>query len=635
MNITNGKIQLSLMPDGRFTLSCGSIILKNFRPGVTVNDIAVSAPVKVSEQGESIFLTCNADTLRWTLEIAPCQTQGGSCGIALEMNVELAAPVRSFSLFPFAGGNGQINHLQGSGRAGGRAEAIVFPAAERKFSIFYTAMLSNGEDHLFCAVPLKSEALPEFQGKCGDILSDFSLCFTFLHENRVHASSGKILLLNSDDPFYMMQEYAKMQNSSNRAFPSSPVCGWNSWDYYRWTVTEEDVLANADFIAHDPILSKRIKRIIIDDGWQYCYGEWEANPLFPHGMKYLADELTRMGFEPGLWLAPILAEPQSRIAQKSTDWLAMSEGGQPCLAFECMKRNAFILDPTVPQVQEWISTLFDRYASMGYRYFKLDFLQRVLNARRFHDPATARADLQRRIVKAAAHGVNGRAELLGCNYLFAGGNDFIDQVRIGADIHARWDHISQNAVSVAANWHFNRILWQNDPDFALARTICNRKDPELNQLLPFAVYTNAEDQWSADKDRRLVTMEPQQAEVLLSLILISGGVCNFSDNLPLLAKEELAMLYKVLEAAPGDAGCPLDLFTAEIPSIWYQSSQNEERLLFVNWTDEPVSKAFAPATFGISGQIIRDFWSGEVLSPTTNTLAIAPRSCRLLIFPHN
>jgi hypothetical protein len=73
--------------------------------------------------------------------------------------------------------------------------------------------------------------------------------------------------------FLMLEEYARENSDPRRVF-KDPVCGWNSWDYYTWTVTEDDVLENARFIANDPVLSKHVKRIIIDDGWQHCYGEW-------------------------------------------------------------------------------------------------------------------------------------------------------------------------------------------------------------------------------------------------------------------------------------------------------------------------------------------------------------------------
>ena len=140
------------------------------------------------------------------------------------------------------------------------------------------------------------------------------------------------------------------------------------------TITEQEVLENARFIARDPVLSRYVKRIIVDDGWQYCYGEWEANSLFPSGMESLAGELSSMGFEPGLWIAPSIVEPHARIAQIDSGMLGCGDNGLPCLCYECMRRVGFVLDPTQEKVRKFLFDLFSRYSAMGYRHFKLDFL---------------------------------------------------------------------------------------------------------------------------------------------------------------------------------------------------------------------------------------------------------------------
>ena len=73
----------------------------------------------------------------------------------------------------------------------------------------------------------------------------------------------------SRNGFELMDAYADENCDVKKEF-AAPSAGWNSWDYYRWTITEDEVLKNAEFIAKDPVLSKHVKRIIVDDGWQYC-----------------------------------------------------------------------------------------------------------------------------------------------------------------------------------------------------------------------------------------------------------------------------------------------------------------------------------------------------------------------------
>ena len=176
------------------------------------------------------------------------------------------------------------------------------------------SLTKNGET-LQCSTPFHGGFPALFQGiaHAGGV-RDLRIAFPVEYYGGTEIVFPVVSFRSSSDGFSMLEAYAEENRDEKKNF-DSPSAGWNSWDYYRWTITEEEVLSNAEFIAGDPVLSKHVKRIIVDDGWQYCYGEWEANSFFPSGMKHLAQELTKMGFEPGLWFAPAIAEPHSRIAQ--------------------------------------------------------------------------------------------------------------------------------------------------------------------------------------------------------------------------------------------------------------------------------------------------------------------------------
>ncbi|UKI31960.1 MAG: hypothetical protein L6W00_30460 [Lentisphaeria bacterium] len=148
-----------------------------------------------------------------------------------------------------------------------------------------------------------------------------------------------------------------------------------------------------------------------------------------------------MGFEPGLWVVPSIAEPHARISQYLPDeMMLLGKNGHACLAFSCMRRYGFVLDPTVEKSRNFIRNVFDRYAEMGYRYFKLNFLCSTLCAAQFHDRTVPGTDIVRmnRPV-CGAEGINDRAMLLGCNYPYCAGNRYVSSVRVGADIHSIWE----------------------------------------------------------------------------------------------------------------------------------------------------------------------------------------------------
>jgi hypothetical protein len=418
----------------------------------------------------------------------------------------------------------------------------------------------------------------------------------------------------------------------------NPVKGWNTWDYYRWTITEDEVLENAEFIASDPVLSKHVKRIIVDDGWQYCYGEWDANPLFPSGMKALADRLAGMGFEPGLWIAPTIVEPHSRIAQLHTDMLALGESGYPCLAYECCKRLGFVLDPTREKTRKWLFDLFNRYTEAGYKYFKLDFLWQTLKAPYFYDKTVSRGQITREIMRPIYQAANGKASILGCNFNFEGGSAYVDYVRVSGDIHSKWKSIKTNVPSVASRFWANGKLWWNDPDFALCRGAETSDDPDLEKLRPVLVYVSPDMPESAEaheKNESLVNITYEESKILLSIAILSGGSLNLSDKMTLLNEKGLDLARRTVSAEPGKAALPLDLFASREPSYWLQElNSGGHRVLMVNWDETEREMMLDLNKYNVSYSTCKDFWTDENYPVKGNRIeaALKPHTCRLLNF---
>ncbi len=528
----------------------------------------------------------------------------------------------------------EADHLLGQGMCMGHCTSLLFPLnQERSFTSYYQTMITKDGKTLQIAVPLMEKQCLKMEGSAfGSRIRSFCVNteLSFYEEREIELDPVQLRV--SSNGFGLMTEWADAQPKPEQIPEAVP--GWNSWDYYRWTITEQEVLENARFIARDPVLSRYVKRIIVDDGWQYCYGEWEANSLFPSGMESLAGELSSMGFEPGLWIAPSIVEPHARIAQIDSGMLGCGDNGLPCLCYECMRRVGFVLDPTQEKVRKFLFDLFSRYSAMGYRHFKLDFLAATLKAPQFRDRRVPRSAIMEKLLAPIRKATEGRAQILGCNYPYFGGPRLVDSVRVGGDIHATWEGITENVISVAARFWSNGRLWRNDPDFAVCRALDTASDPDLTRLLCFLVFNDPHDRERNHLDRPLVNIRRPQSEILLSLVLMAAGAVNLSDKMTRLNESGLDLARRIVSAESGETGIPLDLFRSERPSCWYQKLKRGYRVLLINWSDDSALREVELAPLGITASSAVNFWTDEILPVERNCFRaeLPPRSCLLGVF---
>lgn len=564
-----------------------------------------------------------------------CHNRSGIPGFEVQLELHRGISTdEEVLLYPMIIPGLQANHVLMQSRGKGHCQLLKLPSPDTTaLEGALQLMLSRPESTLQLAHPLQEDYLSHFRATIqGCELQNLQAGSRFPAPVPELLRSSPIQIFADRDGHQLMTAWGDAWSPKKKRI-SQPVSGWNSWDYYRWTITEDEVLANAEFIHHDPVLSRYVKRIIVDDGWQYCYGEWEANPLFPHGMPWLAKELRKMSFTPGLWIAPTAIEPHARIAQWDTDMLALGVSGKPCLAFSCMERYGFILDPTVEKSQRWLYDLFRKYCEAGYAYFKIDFLAQTLNAPRFHQTSLPRGRIMETLLTPIREATRNQAELLACGYSYEGGGELIDAVRVTGDIHALWYYIRQNAISIAARFWSHQHLWINDPDFALCRGPETSSDPDLQRLKCCYVLVKPDDpKPHPAADLVLATMNRQEAEVLLSLVLIAGSCINLSDKLPCLNETGLNMLRRVVSAPIGEPGVPLDLFQSELPETWLQKVESAWRLLLINWEEGSCEKTFSFDKCQVHAGKARDFWTDQPCKVHNNRISIElqPHSCRLL-----
>jgi alpha-galactosidase len=347
--------------------------------------------------------------------------------------------------------------------------------------------------------------------------------------------------------------------------PARVPTGWCSWYYYFQDVTEADVLRNLAFLREQRARLP-LDCVQIDDGYQANIGDWTAvNEKFPRGMAFLAEEIKRAGFTPGLWLAPFLVGESSRLYADHPDWVIRSERGEPVPALWNWGQTDYGLDCTHPAAEAWLRDVFRTVTrDWGYEYVKIDFLYGAALAGQRYDADATRIEAYRRGLRAVRESVGDRF-VLGCGALMGASAGLVDGMRIGPDVAPWWrfnrpmirrpgrprasgvpsmENALRNVFSRA--WMHGR-LWANDPDCLLVR-----------------------------EDRTKLTLAEVQS--LATAIALSGGMVLASDDMTRLSPERLAIVSMLLPPL-GDAPVVPDLMDESMPALM----ETEVARAFESW----------------------------------------------------
>ncbi len=233
----------------------------------------------------------------------------------------------------------------------------------------------------------------------------------------------------------------------------------------------------------------------VDDGWQQAIGDWEPNDKFPAGMEALAQRIRQTGRTPGLWWAPFIVSPQSRLFAEHPDWLLRDAQGQLVPAGLNWNAPFFALDTTHPEVQTWLVETARKIRAWGYDYLKLDFLYAAALPGARHTPMGREAALRQALERLrAAFGEDAYLLLCGVPILPALG--LADGLRIGPDTAPYWDNPFatafganyaapgvQNALRTSLHRLWLRPLVHTDPDVAFFRTRFSLLQPHEKALM--------------------------------------------------------------------------------------------------------------------------------------------------------
>ncbi len=119
-----------------------------------------------------------------------------------------------------------------------------------------------------------------------------------------------------------------------------------------------------------------IEMLVMDDGWfgernsdNCALGDWVVNEKkLPGGLKYLVDEVNKLGLKFGIWFEPEMISPDSDLFRAHPDWAIQVPYRKPGYS-----RNQLVLDISRKEVRDYVYECVSRVLhSANIEYVKWD-----------------------------------------------------------------------------------------------------------------------------------------------------------------------------------------------------------------------------------------------------------------------
>jgi hypothetical protein len=205
--------------------------------------------------------------------------------------------------------------------------------------------------------------------------------------------------------------YLKAQQTEEmapfRTWAMTPPMGWNSWDCYYSSVTEKEVMQNAQYLVDNDLVRHGWQYVVVDIRW-YCnhpslggghynqrgtqdyviddYGRYLPSPArFPscmvdgvnQGFKALADTLHKMGLKLGIHIMrgvpkSVIGSSYKLKGSEETPWSQVYSSTTPACTW--LKDNLTVRNNEAGQL--YYNSIMDLYAAWGVDFLKIDDLSR-------------------------------------------------------------------------------------------------------------------------------------------------------------------------------------------------------------------------------------------------------------------
>jgi len=265
-----------------------------------------------------------------------------------------------------------------------------------------------------------------------------------------------------------------------RGMALSPPMGWNSWDCYGASVTEEQLKGNADYMALN-MKEYGLEYIICDIQWyepkakstQYNHFyplEMDkysclipAENRFPSskdgkGFREISDYIHGLGLKFGIHIMRGIPRQAVHCASSIKGCLATARDIAQSYSLCSWNTDMYGVNPEAKGAQEYYDSLFELYAEWGVDFVKVDD---ICNTEyKPLDPYSAKGEIEL-IRKAIDH----------C------GRDMVLSLSPGAAVLKVAEHLSENANM----WRMSGDFWDNWDQLYAMFGLCNDWSPYVKE----------------------------------------------------------------------------------------------------------------------------------------------------------
>jgi hypothetical protein len=350
----------------------------------------------------------------------------------------------------------------------------------------------------------------------------------------------------------------------DRRFPTAPIV-WSSWTSYYEAVREQDITANADWLAAH-LKPYGADYVELDDGYDrgpqgehYWVENWDRQK-FPHGAAWLTQHIHDQGLKAGIWMVP---NGYAGAVKDHPERYVYDKQGKVLLDY-----HTPVLDQTNPATFDFLKHEFTVLDDWGFDYYKFDGEHAFpkyappTDLSRLHDPHTDLVQNFRDRVKLIRETIGPDRFIESCP---AGtpldSIGFADSYFNGDDLYNNWQGSYPLFSSISSNLFLNHLLVYVMPGEGIELGEPMSVEEAKTKRPPVVI----EEEKNREDPMTGFGVTDAEARTLVSYVAMTGVVYPLASVMSELPASRVALLKATMPTLPV---MPVDLFSRGNDNHW-------------------------------------------------------------------